>query len=30
MHVAKPVELAELILVVATLTRNRQQGMATD
>jgi CheY-like chemotaxis protein len=26
MHVAKPVELAELIMVIATLTRNRQQG----
>jgi len=26
MHVAKPVELAELIVVIATLTRNRRQG----
>jgi ATP-binding cassette subfamily B protein len=26
MHVAKPVELAELIIVIATLTRNQQQG----
>jgi PAS domain S-box-containing protein len=26
MHVAKPVELAELIMVIATLIRNQQQG----
>jgi PAS domain S-box-containing protein len=26
MHVAKPVELAELIMVIASLTRNQQQG----
>jgi PAS domain S-box-containing protein len=26
MHVAKPVELAELIVVIATLTRNQRQG----
>jgi CheY-like chemotaxis protein len=25
-HVSKPVELAELIMVIATLTRNQRQG----
>jgi hypothetical protein len=26
MHIAKPVELAELIMVIATVTRHRRQG----
>ncbi|MFN7946537.1 MAG: PAS domain S-box protein [Blastocatellia bacterium] len=30
MHVAKPVELAELILVIASLTRYRRQGASMD